>query len=92
VDGGFRHGGEVLVALALGARAVLVGRPALWSLALAGTRGVTGMLGLLQYQLAATMARVGATRVADIGPHMITPARPGAAAAPDASRDEGGSA
>ena len=66
VDGGFRHGSEVLVALALGARAVLIGRPALWALTLHGAPGVTGVLATLRYQLAATMAMVGARSVAEL--------------------------
>jgi len=66
VDGGFRHGGEVLAALALGARAVLIGRPAWWALTLGGARTVTDMLRLLQYQLAMSMARVGVRSVAEI--------------------------
>jgi 4-hydroxymandelate oxidase len=66
VDGGFRHGSEVLVALALGARAVLVGRPALWALAVGGASGVTRLLELLGHELAATMARVGAVSIADL--------------------------
>jgi 4-hydroxymandelate oxidase len=66
VDGGFRHGSEVLVALALGARAVLVGRPALWALAVGGASGVTTMLKLMGHELASTMARVGSTSIAEI--------------------------
>jgi 4-hydroxymandelate oxidase len=66
VDGGFRHGSEVLAALALGARAVLVGRPALWALAVAGAQGVTSMLDTLEHELASTMARVGSTSIAGI--------------------------
>jgi len=66
VDGGFRHGAEVLVALAIGARAVLVGRPVFWGLAVAGPAGVLGVLQLLRYQLESTMAMVGTTRVTDL--------------------------
>jgi 4-hydroxymandelate oxidase len=66
VDGGFRHGSEVLVALALGARAVLVGRPALWALAVGGAQGVTSLLALIGHELASVMARVGSTSIADI--------------------------
>jgi 4-hydroxymandelate oxidase len=66
VDGGFRHGAEVLVALAIGARAVLIGRPVLWGLAVAGPAGVLGVLQLLRYQLESTMAMVGATRITDL--------------------------
>jgi 4-hydroxymandelate oxidase len=66
VDGGFRHGSEVLVALALGARAVLIGRPVLWALTLAGAPGVTAVLQTLARQLSATMAMTGATSIADL--------------------------
>jgi 4-hydroxymandelate oxidase len=66
VDGGFRHGSEVLAALALGARAVLVGRPALWALAAGGAQGVTSMLDTIGHELASTMARVGSTSIAGI--------------------------
>jgi 4-hydroxymandelate oxidase len=66
VDGGFRHGSEVLVALALGARAVLIGRPVLWALTLFGAEGVTGVLETLGSQLATTMAMVGAVCVTDL--------------------------
>lgn len=66
VDGGFRHGGEVVAALALGARAVLVGRPALWALKVGGAPGVARMIELLGHELSATMARVGATAISEI--------------------------
>jgi 4-hydroxymandelate oxidase len=66
VDGGFRHGSEVLVALALGARAVLVGRPALWALAVGGAHGVTSLLTLIGQEFASVMARVGSPSIADI--------------------------
>jgi len=66
VDGGFRHGSEVLTALALGARGVLIGRPALWALAVGGARGVTSLLELIGHELASVMARVGSTSIAGI--------------------------
>jgi isopentenyl diphosphate isomerase/L-lactate dehydrogenase-like FMN-dependent dehydrogenase len=66
VDGGFRHGGEVVAALALGARAVLIGRPALWALAAGGAAGVKRLLTLMGTELASTMARVGSTSIAEI--------------------------
>jgi 4-hydroxymandelate oxidase len=66
VDGSVRSGRDVFVAIALGARAVLVGRPTLWALAVAGHEGVAAMLGMLTRELAHTMALAGRPRVADI--------------------------
>ncbi|PZV89972.1 4-hydroxymandelate oxidase [Micromonospora phaseoli] len=66
VDGSVRSGRDVFVALALGARAVLVGRPVLWSLAVGGGDGVADMLRLLTREFVQTMALTGRPRVADI--------------------------
>ena len=66
VDGGIRRGTDVLTALALGARAVLIGRPYLWGLAVDGERGVTRVLTLLRDDLALSMALAGAPSVAAI--------------------------
>lgn len=74
VDGGIRSGTDALVALALGARAVLVARPVLWALAAAGARGVGQMLAELTDDLAHAMALSGAARVADIEPDLVVPA------------------
>jgi 4-hydroxymandelate oxidase len=76
VDGGFRHGSEVLAALALGARAVLVGRPALWALAVGGAQGVASMLGTIANELASTMARVGSTTIAGIDASRVSATSP----------------
>ena len=59
VDGGIRRGTDILVALALGARAVLVGRPYLWGLAVNGEAGVTHVLTLLRDEFALAMALSG---------------------------------
>ncbi|MEV5999254.1 alpha-hydroxy acid oxidase [Streptomyces griseomycini] len=59
LDGGIRSGADVLVALALGARAVFVGRPALYALAAGGSEGVHRMLTLLIAELADTMVLTG---------------------------------
>lgn len=59
VDGGIRRGSEVVKALALGARAVFVGRPILWGLAAAGERGVRHALDLLREELALSLALAG---------------------------------
>lgn len=59
IDGGVRTGTDVLVALALGAQAVLVGRPVLWGLAVDGANGVARVLDLLRTELAEAMALAG---------------------------------
>jgi isopentenyl diphosphate isomerase/L-lactate dehydrogenase-like FMN-dependent dehydrogenase len=61
VDGGVRRGVDVATALALGADAVLVGRPALWGLAAGGREGVAQVLGLLREELELTLALLGCT-------------------------------
>jgi 4-hydroxymandelate oxidase len=59
VDGSFRRGSDVLKALALGAQAVLLGRPPLWGLAAYGADGVQKLVELLQTELAQDMAMCG---------------------------------
>ena len=71
VDGGFRRGTDVFKALALGAAAVLVGRPACWGLAAAGEDGVVDVLRILRAELENTMVLAGTRSVADItGAHV----------------------
>jgi 4-hydroxymandelate oxidase len=71
VDGGIRRGTDVLKALALGARAVLVGRPALWGLALAGADGVQRVLQLLLSEFDAALALAGVPRARDLEPTLL---------------------
>ncbi|PKQ01125.1 MAG: alpha-hydroxy-acid oxidizing enzyme [Alphaproteobacteria bacterium HGW-Alphaproteobacteria-13] len=59
LDGGIRHGTDVLKALALGASAVLVGRPQIHALAVAGMQGVAHMLHILRAELELAMAQTG---------------------------------
>ncbi|HMI30123.1 MAG TPA: alpha-hydroxy acid oxidase, partial [Candidatus Limnocylindrales bacterium] len=59
MDGGVRRGTDVLKALALGARAVLVGRPCLWGLAAAGEEGVARVLAMFRQELVLAMALCG---------------------------------
>jgi 4-hydroxymandelate oxidase len=66
VDGGFRRGTDVFKALALGADAVLVGRPTCWGLAAAGEDGVADVLRILRAELENTMVLAGTRSVADI--------------------------
>ncbi len=71
VDGGVRRGTDVLKAVALGARAVLVGRPTVWALAWAGADGVQRMLGMLCEELEAAMALSGRPSIADVDRSLI---------------------
>jgi 4-hydroxymandelate oxidase len=71
MDGGVRRGTDVLKALALGARAVLIGRPYIWGLALAGEEGVKRVLDILRFELELAMALAGCPAVADIGPALL---------------------
>ncbi|MET3985335.1 alpha-hydroxy acid oxidase [Streptomyces sp. PvR034] len=71
VDGGVLTGTDVLVALALGARAVLVGRPVLWALALGGADGVAALLDSYREQLSLRMALAGAATLGEIGPDLL---------------------
>lgn len=66
VDGGIRRGTDVLKALALGARAVLLGRPALWGLAVGGATGVVQILDLLRNEFDMAMALAGCRTVDEI--------------------------
>lgn len=72
VDGGIRRGSDVFKALALGASAVLIGRPAWHGLTCAGAQGVAHVLRLLRDELEATMALCGCATLADIGLHHLT--------------------
>jgi 4-hydroxymandelate oxidase len=66
VDGGVRRGGDVLRAVALGAQAVLVGRPMLWGLAVAGEDGALAVLETMREELDHAMALAGCATVADM--------------------------
>lgn len=71
VDGGIRSGSDVLKALALGARAVLVGRPMIWGLATGGAEGVRAVLTELQAELGNAMALCGARSVEELTPDLV---------------------
>ena len=66
VDGGLRRAPDVVKALALGARAVLVGRPSLWALAAGGADGVASLLQWYESELRRTMALCGAATVSQL--------------------------
>ncbi len=71
LDGGIRRGTDVVKALALGARAVLLGRPILWGLAAGGEEGVARALQLIRDELDLAMALCGCPTVADIGRDLV---------------------
>ncbi|MDH0897159.1 MULTISPECIES: alpha-hydroxy acid oxidase [unclassified Pseudomonas] len=71
LDGGIRRGSDVLKALALGADAVLVGRPYVFALAAAGATGVAHVLQILRAELEVAMALTGCRDLAAIGPQVI---------------------
>jgi 4-hydroxymandelate oxidase len=74
VDGGIRRGTDVVKALALGARAVLVGRPVTWGLAVAGADGAEHVLETLLGEFANALALVGCPRAADLDAGFVMPA------------------
>jgi isopentenyl diphosphate isomerase/L-lactate dehydrogenase-like FMN-dependent dehydrogenase len=72
VDGGVRRGTDVVKALALGARAVLVGRPIVWGLAAGGEKGVAAALEMLRSELAMAMALCGCPTIDAIRRELVT--------------------
>ncbi len=73
MDGGVRGGADVFKALALGARAVCIGRPYVYALALAGRAGVRQLLGDLMADFELTLALSGCRTVDEIGPDALAP-------------------
>jgi isopentenyl diphosphate isomerase/L-lactate dehydrogenase-like FMN-dependent dehydrogenase len=71
LDGGIRRGTDILKALALGARSVLVGRPILWGLAANGTEGISHVLELLRAELELAMVLVGCPTLASINRFLV---------------------
>ena len=71
VDSGFRQGTDILQALALGAKAVLIGRPQLHALAVAGMPGVAHMLHILRAELELALAQVGCSTLDQVGRHLL---------------------
>ena len=66
IDGGFRRGTDVMKALAIGAKAVLIGRPPLWGLGAFGEAGVKRVLEMLQTELALAMGLSGKPNLASL--------------------------
>ena len=76
VDGGIRRGTDLFKALALGANAALIGRPALYGLAHGGAQGVAHVLRLLRDELEAALALTGCACPADAGIDRLWPLEP----------------
>lgn len=74
VDSGIRSGQDIAKALALGARAALIGRPWIWALAARGERGVTEVLEILARELQVTLALLGEPRADRLGPEVLVAA------------------
>ncbi|MFK0203858.1 alpha-hydroxy acid oxidase [Streptomyces lavendulae] len=75
-DGGVRDGTDALKALALGARAVMIGRPVMWALAAGGGEAVHHLLTLLTSELSDAMALCGRPTLADLDATLLAPATP----------------
>jgi isopentenyl diphosphate isomerase/L-lactate dehydrogenase-like FMN-dependent dehydrogenase len=71
LDGGVRRGTDVLKALALGARAVLIGRAMVWGLAVAGEEGVADVLRILRDEIRLGLALLGCRSPAEVGRHHV---------------------
>jgi 4-hydroxymandelate oxidase len=76
LDGGIRRGADVVKAIALGAKAVLIGRPLFWGLAVDGERGVIRVLDILREEIEITMAKCGRPNIASIDATIMVKAPP----------------
>ena len=74
LDGGIRRGADVVKALALGARAVFIGRPLFWGLAVGGEQGVVRLLEILREEIEITMAKCGRPTIASIDSTVVVKA------------------
>jgi len=66
MDGGVRNGTDVVKAVALGAKSVMVGRPWVWAMAARGEQGLVDLLGIFQQEIAVAMALMGVRQIAEI--------------------------
>ncbi len=89
IDSGFRRGADVIKALALGARAVLLGRATLYGLAAHGGEGVADVLRILRQEIDTTLALIGCAHVADLSPAFIQDGKTGSARLAEAAGGRG---
>jgi 4-hydroxymandelate oxidase len=71
VDGGFRRGTDIIKAIALGARAVCIGRPYLWGLGAFGQPGVERVLELMRLELRGAMQQTGVKNLKELNPNYV---------------------
>lgn len=72
-DSGIRRGSDILIALCLGAKAVMFGRPTLYGAAAAGRPGVDKAIEIIRQELAVNMRQLGCARLADLSPDFLWP-------------------
>jgi glycolate oxidase len=72
MDGGIQRGSDILKAIAMGARAVAIGRLQGWGLAAAGKGGVVRVLEILENEIISAMGLLGVTSIDQLGPEYLT--------------------
>ena len=72
VDGGIRSGLDVIKALALGARAVCIGRPYLWGLSMAGEEGIRAVLQIIRSEIEDALCQLGLEAISQVGPDCLS--------------------
>jgi L-lactate dehydrogenase (cytochrome)/(S)-mandelate dehydrogenase len=70
-DGGVRRGLDAIIALCMGAKFVFQGRPTLYGVTAGGVQGAKAALGIFRKEIDVSMAQLGATKIADLGPHYL---------------------
>ncbi|TKI07838.1 alpha-hydroxy acid oxidase [Martelella alba] len=71
IDSGIRRGTDIIKALALGADAVLIGRPLLYAVAVAGEAGADRAIAMLKQEIDRTLAQLGCRSLSELGPHLL---------------------
>jgi len=71
LDGGVRSGIDIVKALALGARGVLIGRPWIWAVAARGEQGLRDLLDVFRREIAVAMALMGVNKIGELGPDLL---------------------